>query len=261
MTDFGKKTGDMKKSTYDTDEDGVVDDSEATAAHASKHENEGNDEISVAGLSGKLADEQNAGDIKGVPVDNTDIGDQKSIVYDLASETHVYITPAPSGATIKSIQQLEITIDAGETVEAVTISEVVMANTVLLWGGFRVPVDTSNTYPRVELTNTTTVTANRGPDTSYNCYITVTVVEFETGGIESIQRGTITIEGAAYENTTTILEVDTTKAVVLYLGALSDTAGNSAICRVTLTDSTTVTAARPATGATTVVGFEVWGLL
>jgi hypothetical protein len=60
MTDFGKRTGegDMLKSVYDTDDSGVVDDSEATAAHKANHQNGGSDEISVAGLAGELSDNQ-----------------------------------------------------------------------------------------------------------------------------------------------------------------------------------------------------------
>jgi hypothetical protein len=63
--------GDMLKSVYDTDEDGVVDNSEKLEgstkaevqdhdpkAHAASHQNAGADEISVAGLSGELADAQ-----------------------------------------------------------------------------------------------------------------------------------------------------------------------------------------------------------
>lgn len=60
MTDFGKRTGegDMLKSVYDTDDSGVVDDAEDAPAHKATHQNAGADEISVAGLSGELADNQ-----------------------------------------------------------------------------------------------------------------------------------------------------------------------------------------------------------
>lgn len=60
MTDFGRRSGsgDMLKSVYDTNEDGVVDAAAATAAHKTSHQNGGTDEISVVGLSGELADNQ-----------------------------------------------------------------------------------------------------------------------------------------------------------------------------------------------------------
>lgn len=60
MTDFGRRTGEMLKSVYDTDDNGVVDEAESTAAHAADHQNGGDDEISVAALSGELADDQPA---------------------------------------------------------------------------------------------------------------------------------------------------------------------------------------------------------
>lgn len=57
MTDFGRRAGvgDMLTSVYDTDESGVVD---KAPAHKDTHEDEGDDEISVVGLSGELADNQ-----------------------------------------------------------------------------------------------------------------------------------------------------------------------------------------------------------
>jgi len=62
--------------------------------HATTHEGDGEDAISVEGLSGRLADLQNAGLIKGVPVDDSDIGDQKVLTYDLATETIIFAAPA-----------------------------------------------------------------------------------------------------------------------------------------------------------------------
>ena len=63
--------GDMTKAVYDQDDDGIVDNSESLEGstkaqvqdhnpkvHASSHEDTGADEISVAGLSGELADPQ-----------------------------------------------------------------------------------------------------------------------------------------------------------------------------------------------------------
>jgi len=57
MTDMGRRAGpgDMKKEDYDVNEDGVVDE---VIAHKTGHQNGGADEISVAGLSGELADDQ-----------------------------------------------------------------------------------------------------------------------------------------------------------------------------------------------------------
>ena len=54
-------------------------------AHKATHENGGGDEISVAGLSGELADEQDAGKIKGQTVDTTGIADTKILKYNGAN--------------------------------------------------------------------------------------------------------------------------------------------------------------------------------
>lgn len=58
MTDFGRRPGEMLKSVYDTDENGVVDTVQAVPGHGTSHQNTGADEISVAGLAGELAGEQ-----------------------------------------------------------------------------------------------------------------------------------------------------------------------------------------------------------
>jgi len=57
---MGKRSGggDMLKATYDTDENGLVDTAQALPDHAEDHENAGDDEITVTGLSGELADDQ-----------------------------------------------------------------------------------------------------------------------------------------------------------------------------------------------------------
>lgn len=51
MTDIGRRSGvgDMKKSVYDTNDDGKVD---AVEAHATAHEDGGSDEIDATGLTG-----------------------------------------------------------------------------------------------------------------------------------------------------------------------------------------------------------------
>ena len=43
----------MLKSVYDVNDNGIVDDSASTAAHAGKHQDGGSDEIDVAGLLGR----------------------------------------------------------------------------------------------------------------------------------------------------------------------------------------------------------------
>ncbi len=64
--------------------------------HDSTHEDGGSDEISVAGLSGVLADEQDAGKIKGVDVDDGDIADNNTLVYNSVTGNLEY-EPFPAG--------------------------------------------------------------------------------------------------------------------------------------------------------------------
>lgn len=71
--------------------------------HKARHQNDGDDELSVAGLSGLLADEQNAGKIKAKSVDAPLAADDKKFVqYDHANEKYIHSEPAviPPGAII-----------------------------------------------------------------------------------------------------------------------------------------------------------------
>lgn len=68
-----------------------------SSRHKISHQDGGGDEISVAGLSGVLADEQDAGEIKGVEVDDTDIAADKVLAYNASTEKLEYETPASGG--------------------------------------------------------------------------------------------------------------------------------------------------------------------
>ena len=63
-------------------------------AHHVTHEDGGSDEINVAGLSGELADEQNAGKIKGVIINDAEKADRKVLGWDEATNRIVYIAAA-----------------------------------------------------------------------------------------------------------------------------------------------------------------------
>ena len=54
MTDFGRRAGDMLKSVYDTDDDGVVDVVEAAPPHKTSHQSSGDDELNTSGLTGRI---------------------------------------------------------------------------------------------------------------------------------------------------------------------------------------------------------------
>ena len=78
-------------------------------------------------------------------------------------------------------------------------------------------------------------------------------------GIKSIQRGTISMtSGGSTSGTATITSVGTTKTELRMLGASNDAvADTTAISRVVLTNSTTITATRSSTSGTTVVSWEL----
>lgn len=85
-----------------------------------------------------------------------------------------------------------------------------------------------------------------------------TLSQFGGGGVKSIQRGTISVSagGGTGSNTATITSVDTAKAECKFTGVTSG-ANIQGMARVTLTNSTTVTADASGAGGTYVVGYEV----
>lgn len=195
------------------------------AAHAASHENTGGDEIEVTGLSGVLADEQDAGAIKGIVVDDSAIGDQKVLTFDVGSGEIQYITPAPSGAAINSIQTIDVTFTNDWDVDA-TIDEVDVSKTMLLFNGHTYVVTGGNqdkySQVSIRLLNSTTVRCStRLPSVTFNPRVTGTVLEFASG-INNIQRGIYTMTGPEATHDITITEVDTAKAFVSYLNYSSD---------------------------------------
>ena len=76
-------------------------------SHHLTHEKDGNDETSVAGLSGVLATRQDAGAIMGVTVNDEDKADQKVLGYDEATNRIVFLAAAAAG--IISLAEFEPT--------------------------------------------------------------------------------------------------------------------------------------------------------
>lgn len=177
-------------------------------------------------------------------------------------------TSAVSSPIINSLQQVAVTIAAGQTSGTATITAVTAANSYCHWQGTKGAVSTfaaTTCFASVTLTNATTVTATRSTSDASNALVVqVTVVEFIASTIiQSIQQGTIAIGNAATSNTATISAVTTNNAFVHFqgqtFGATTDET-NFARCtaNVVLTNSTTVTATRNTASATTLtVGFVV----
>jgi len=70
--------------------------------HHATHESGGTDEPDVTGLSGKLADPQNAGWLLTHIIDNISLGDQKFMYYDLASNSMKFVAIPGGGDMLKA---------------------------------------------------------------------------------------------------------------------------------------------------------------
>lgn len=165
---------------------------------------------------------------------------------------------------VKSVQHGSITLNATETSDTAAITSVDTTNSMILYlSAMRDGIPDTNwddIMSKVELTNATTVTASRiGP--ALLSYVKFCVVEFYPGLVKSNQSGTIAITGTS--NTATITAVDTAKSICVYLGNTSTTASsaiqyiNSALVRVTLTNTTTVTGTRDGSDDAATVGYQV----
>lgn len=232
LTTRGGK-GDMLKSVYDQDKDDRVDVIEAQISDL----------------------DHNAQKIKGVTIDDAAKADQKVLAYDQASHNIKYIPRCPE-IVIRAIQHVTITFLTGETSHQVLINEVDMAKTFIISGRNQsASSDTDEAFARVELTDSTHITATRG-STGPVLIINISLVEC-TAGINSIQRGTIQL-GVEAIHDATINEVDTDKTFVSHLGVTSTTTTlTRALVRAFLLDSTTVRAQRDAIYSDMTISYEV----
>ena len=158
-------------------------------------------------------------------------------------------------------QYVEVTIAAGATSGTATITAV-GSLAFIVYNGETTPILNGNTsWCRVELTNSTTVTALRNTlDASDTVTARVCVVDPKSGLVSSVQQGTIALTATNATNTATISSVDTARSIVIWLGFLTSntTAANtSSYTAVDLTDATTVTATRNATSNAVTVGYVV----
>ena len=83
-----------------------------------------------------------------------------------------------------------------------------------------------------------------------------TLSQFSGGGVKSVQRGTISISSAT-SATQTITAVDPLKTMINHLGETMSQDSTLYLARLSLTNSTTVTATRTTTTSSTTVSYEV----
>lgn len=173
------------------------------------------------------------------------------------------------GGLIRRVQSGTVAIGSGATSATATLGTAVnTAHAIVLFHGGSIPgtgeTQFGRIFARVDLTNSTTVTATRG--ISYTSTITVgfTVVEFFPGVIRRVQRGTIAMTSGTSATATLGTAVNTARAWVRWLG-FSTTASvqdeGRSFARVDLTNSTTVTltvgTSLTASGYTTTGSYEV----
>jgi hypothetical protein len=150
-------------------------------------------------------------------------------------------------------RQVEITIAAAATSGTVTLSPAVIdsTRTLLLFNGMRSAETTfaiAEDAVRVEFTNSTTITAFTNTANASNSRIVrVTVVEFSPNAVQSVQYGTLTLNGVS-SNTATITSVDTSRSAVTHLGATGNRTASQEYgyyeCVLDLQNATTVRAVR-----------------
>jgi len=159
------------------------------------------------------------------------------------------------------IQHVSITISAGATSNTATIASVDTAKSFVIFLGHtsNLAADQNDrSSPRVSLTNSTTVTAQRNTADGVSTTVVSAVVISTTHYlVESIQQGTVAVTSST-SGTATITSVDTTRSAVFYLGNTGTDSAASVPRRyaVTLTNATTVTANSNSSASAT-VGFVV----
>jgi len=157
---------------------------------------------------------------------------------------------------IKSIQYGNVA-DAGTA----TITAVDTNNTILISTGFSTTatvVDNVDSF--FELTNATTVSAS-GSSSAGSVTHGFIALEFYPGAVKQIVNSSISINAPALSNTYTIsTPVVTDNTLVFYRGVNGNEGQDNVddvFCRVTLTNSTTVTANRGADAGNMVVYFSL----
>lgn len=152
-----------------------------------------------------------------------------------------FMTP---NAHLKSLQVGTIDLNSVSSNTA-TISSVDVTNSVLGFHGFTINASTAlpSFFPRLDLTNATTVTATSNNNGSNTRPVGYSVIEFYSGVLRSVQRGTVTLNGVT-SNTATITSVGTTKTRATLNGFSFNSGGTNDISfypRVALTAATTIT--------------------
>jgi len=265
MTDFGKRTGDMFKSVYDADADGTVDDSEKLEAsskaqvqdHTPKTHAHAQADVTdlVTDLAAKAAlvhthTESQISDldhdalkVKGVLINDAAKADQKVLAYDSGSDRIVYISQAPAGIVIESIQRGVAIFPGAVDLTTATINAVDTTKSVIRYLGDKFAAGGGKFHYGSTLVfeDDTTVKATRNSaagKAGYNDEVGFEVVEYASG-VASVQSVAFSMDGISEDFE--ITEVDLTKTTLIYNGGSQGNTANlteTAFARASLPDST-----------------------
>lgn len=179
-----------------------------------------------------------------------------------------------AAAAIQSRQQVTQTNSSTSSTTDTTISAVTMANTMLVYGGVRGGHNTAlRTQGYFSLTSTTNVrfTIYPGVGNSTTRNQNCTAIEFKSGVLSSMQRGTVGLSTGQTTNTATISSADPTKSIANFTGnypvivdgvvAITNGWFNQQQASLVQTNATTLTATKSTiignAADTGMVGYEV----
>lgn len=162
---------------------------------------------------------------------------------------------------VNSVQQVSITIPNGSTSATATITAAVGTAFIIYQGTNDTQAGTNSAKSacRVELTNSTTVTAFRNTSDTSTCTVNAAVVDATSSLVKTVQKGTITV-GAGTTADATITAVTTANTAVAYLGYTTTVTSNSPITEwaaLSLTTTTNVRATIGSSGGSSTVGYCV----
>jgi hypothetical protein len=168
-----------------------------------------------------------------------------------------------NSSAIDSIQQETINLTGTNTSDTHSITSVSMSNSLVIYRG---NTSSTNTYTasatRGELTASDTITLTRGASSSITRYMRLTVVEFVSAVMNSVQRDTIDLTGSGGTQDDTITSVDTNNTAVQQVGMMNTSGADwgDIFNSCSLNSATVVRATRGDTSTTNDAGcaHEAW---
>lgn len=161
---------------------------------------------------------------------------------------------------IDSVQQRTVAFSGTNNSETDTISSVNTSRTMLIWQGVYSTISTISAWKYdMTLTNNTTVTFTRENTSSTDRSIHYTAIEFASGVVGALRRGSTTLGTSTTTLDTSISSVNTSKAVLNFGGYRTDSTNvDSSFTSAKLQSATSVRAQRSdGVSGSTAVGWEV----